>query len=152
MTDKASAPTAALETGSAPLNEAADSGELSAGADERGILDVRVRAIQHIAEKSALNVNGSVAHNSFLDKISGGGTPSAHVTMVGHSARIRITIATVWPSPVAKIGRQVQDGVRRDTARLAGVDIRTVDVHIRVLTPTQAGDGNNADSAGRRVQ
>jgi uncharacterized alkaline shock family protein YloU len=152
VTDKASAPAPALGTGSPPLNEAAPSGELSPGADERGILDVRVRAIQHIAEKSALNVKGSVAHNSLLDKISGGGTPSAHVTMVGHSARIRLTIATVWPSPVAKIGRQVQDAVRRDTARLAGVDIRTVDVHIRVLTPTQASGSNNAGSAVRRVQ
>lgn len=115
-------------------------------AAERGTLDVRIKALQHIVERIALGVHGSVAHETVLGRLRGNGTPNATVTMEGRSARVHIDVAVTWPCRVAEIAQDVRDTVLREATRLSGVDVRTVDVTVQTLTR------EDANQPERRVQ
>lgn len=125
-----------------PLREA----EPLASPAERGTLEVKTRAIQHIAEQAVRDTPGTVAHHSTLGRFVGAGTPKASITMEGARARISVDVAAVWPCDATAIATGVRDRVLTETARLSGVFIRTVDVSIEVVQPSEATD------VGRRVE
>ncbi|KYH45402.1 hypothetical protein [Branchiibius sp. NY16-3462-2] len=106
-------------------------------AAERGTLDVRAAAIEHLAEHIAQGVPGTVTHRSGLDKLRGRGFPNAQVTIRGAASWITLEIAVAWPGPVEKIAAHVRDQVRADTSRLSGSQVRRVDVTVHVLTADQ---------------
>lgn len=112
---------------------------------QRGTLDVRTVAIQHIVEHVASQVPGTVAHSAGLGKLLGKGYPSAEVDVRGSSTWIRLDIAVVWPTAIEQIAVQARDQVREQTARLSGSDVRRVDVTVHVLAADQV------DGTSRRV-
>lgn len=113
---------------------------------ERGTLDVRTRAIQHIVERAVLDTPGTVAHRGTLGKLIGTGSPRATITMEGRRARVDVDVAAVWPCPVTRIATDVRERVLREGARLSGVFIRTVDVTVHLV------GADDVDQQSRRVQ
>lgn len=112
---------------------------------QRGTLDVRTVAIQHIVEQVASRVPGTVAHSAGLGKLLGKGYPSADVDVRGSSTWIRLQVAVVWPTAVEEIAVRARDQVREQTARLSGSDVRRVDVTVHVVPADQV------DATSRRV-
>ena len=102
--------------------------------EDRGSLEVRLKAIRHVAEQVALHTPGVVRHSTVLGRVSGGASPRAEVTMRGRSARIELRVAVLWPAAVSAIAAQVRDEVRHETARMAGVHVETVDVEVYTVT------------------
>ncbi|WP_167736735.1 Asp23/Gls24 family envelope stress response protein [Nocardioides sp. 1609] len=114
--------------------------------DERGTLEVRVRAIQHVVEQTVLSTPGTVAHRTALGRLRGSNSPRADITMQGRSARVAVDVACVWPCHVAGIAARVRDTVRAEAARITGVHLHTVDVTVHTLGPAEV------DQERRRVE
>jgi len=127
--------TSAPETGTST-----GTGSQQIAPSERGILDVKTKAIQHIAEKAVLEIPGTVAHHSALGQFVGGGSPKANITMEGKRARVELDVAAVWPCNVTQISTDVRDRVLSEAARLSGVFIRTVDVTIHMVDAADTGN------------
>ncbi|MDQ2851377.1 MAG: Asp23/Gls24 family envelope stress response protein [Actinomycetota bacterium] len=107
---------------------------------QRGTLDVRTVAIQHIVERAASQVPGTVAHSAGLGKLLGKGYPSADIDVRGASTWIRLQIAVVWPTALEEVAARARDQVREHTTRLSGTDVRRVDVTVHVVAADQAND------------
>ncbi|WP_157559739.1 Asp23/Gls24 family envelope stress response protein [Nocardioides sp. Soil777] len=129
-----------------PPEEPAGPQLVAADPAERGTLDVRTKAIQHIVERAVLDTPGTVAHQGALGKLIGTGSPRASITMEGRRARVEVDVAAVWPSPVTRIATDVRDRVLHEAVRQSGVFIRTVDVTVHLVTP------DAVDHQQRRVQ
>ena len=81
--------------------------------DERGTLDLRVKAIQRIVEQVVRETPGTVSHRSTLGRLTGSNTPRATVSIQANSARVAVQVACVWPCPVAQVVARGIDA-RRD--------------------------------------
>lgn len=114
--------------------------------EQRGTLDIRTSALEHLVEHAVSEVPGTVRYRSGLDKLRGRGYPHADVDVRGSTTCIRLEIAIVWPTAVEDIATRARDRAREQTARLSGTDVRRVDVTVHVLSPDQV------DTTGRRVQ
>lgn len=110
------------------------------GAGQRGTLDVRTVAIQHIAEHVASQVPGTVRHTAGLGKLLGKGYPSADVDVRGSCTWIRLQVAVLWPTAIEDIAVWVRDRVHEQTARLCGSEVRRVDVTVHVVGAGQVQD------------
>lgn len=117
------------------------------GVDERGSLDIRTKALQHVVERVVLETPGTVAHASTLGRIRGAYTPKAEITRQGRAARVAVDVACVWPCRVADIATAVRDGVRAEASRMTGVHLVSVDVTIRALSASDLDQGER-----RRVE
>ncbi|GAA4672033.1 Asp23/Gls24 family envelope stress response protein [Nocardioides nanhaiensis] len=115
--------------------------------EDRGSLEVRLKAIRHVVERVALQTPGVVRHSTVLGRVSGGGSPHADVTMRGRSARIALRVAVVWPAPVTAVAAEVRDAVRSEAARLTGVHVETVDVEVYAVS-----DDDIDEPTRRRVE
>ena len=104
----------------------------------RGTLDVRVAALEHLAEHAATEVDGTVAYQSGLNKLRGRGYPHAQVSARGPASWITLDIAVAWPSSVEQVAAAARDHVRTETARLSGSDVQRVDVTVHVISADQA--------------
>ena len=102
---------------------------------ERGTLDVRTKAIQHIVERAVLDTPGTVAHQARWASSSAPRRPRDRHD-AGPPRPRQVDVAAVWPAPVTRIATDVRDRVMHEAARLSGVFIRTVDVTVHVVTPT----------------
>lgn len=113
-------------------------------AAERGTLEVRTRALQHLAEHAATQVRGTVAHTSRIGAL-GRGYPRADVSVESSRAWITVDVAATWPCRVTALAAEVRGSVRSETIRTTGTDVCTVDVTVHVV---DADD----DQQSRRVQ
>ncbi|GAA2012684.1 MULTISPECIES: Asp23/Gls24 family envelope stress response protein [Nocardioides] len=130
--------------------------------EDRGRLDVRTRALQHVVERAALEAPGTVSRRpamgsalgssvgSALGRLTGSGSPQATVTVHGARARVEVDVAAVWPCAVSDIAEGVRATVQRETARISGIDITTVDVTVHLVDPEPADD--HGHGRGGRVQ
>lgn len=105
--------------------------------DTRGTLDVRIAAIEHLAQHIAGEVDGTVPYRSGIDKLRGRGLPHAQVTAQGPSSWITLDIAVAWPSAVEHVAAAARERVRTETSRLSGSDVRRVDVTVHVISADQ---------------
>lgn len=110
---------------------------------ERGTLDVRVTAIRRIAERVSLDVPGTVRRSSTLGRVRGTDAPHADVRVSDRTARVTLRVACTWPSPMSAIAEEVRDRVLRETTRLSGVPVTSVDVTAVAVTP-------DPETTGRR--
>ena len=112
---------------------------------ERGTLDVRLKAVERVAELAALEVAGTVRHQGALDRVAGGGYPKVTTRVHGRSARITVQVACSWPAPVARLAERVRVKVLSQTTSLTGVHVASVDVTVHPITTTD-------DDYSRRVR
>ncbi len=104
------------------------------GVDERGTLDIRTKAIQHVVERVVLDTPGTVAHRTTLGRLRGAYTPKAEITRQGRGARVALDVACLWPCRVSEVAAAVRDGVRLEASRMTGVHLVSVDVTVHTLT------------------
>ena len=102
---------------------------------ERGTLDVRNRALQHLVERVALDVPGVVRRSAALGGL-GSGSPNADVRAQGDTARVVLSVDAAWPANVTELGERVRDRVLTEGTRLSGVRITSVDVTVHAVTET----------------
>ncbi|MDO9380759.1 MAG: Asp23/Gls24 family envelope stress response protein [Nocardioidaceae bacterium] len=140
------ADTSAPATRAEPFALSDATGGADRAPEERGSLDVRSKAVTHIAERAADEVEGTVRNASTLQKATGRGYPRASVRLDRNRAWIDLDVAVTWPAPAARIAQQVRDGVAARTTTLSGLDVRRVDVTVHVITQTED------DTPRRRVQ
>ncbi len=109
-----------------------------AGADrpveERGTLDVRGKAVEHIACQAALGVPGVVRHSPSLSALGAKTLPSASAAFRGSIAIVTLDVAATWPCRAEELATTVRDTVRAETTRLSGTDVTRVDVTMHVVT------------------
>ena len=108
-------------------------------AEDRGVLDLRLRAVRRIAEQVVRETPGTVAHRSRLGRLTGSGTPRADVVVSGGTARIEVEVSVVWPCAIGEVASHVRERVLAQTARQTGLHVARVDVTIRVV-PRDDGD------------
>ncbi|QIG42158.1 Asp23/Gls24 family envelope stress response protein [Nocardioides anomalus] len=116
-------------------------------AAERGTLEVRTKALQHVVERATLDVPGTVTQHRTLGGVLGSGAPRASVSVRGGRARIDVTVACGWPAPVARIAADVRTRVTEQATALTGVQVLSVDVTVQA-----ASDAAAADRQDRRVE
>lgn len=104
---------------------------------QRGTLNVRTIAIQHVAEHVASQVPGTVAHSAGLGKLLRQGYPSAQVDVRGSSTWIRLQVAVVWPTVIEEVAARAREEVREQTTRLCGSNVRRVDVTVHLVAADQ---------------
>ena len=115
-------------------------------AEDRGSLEVRHRALQRTIEHAAVQIPGTVTQHGALGRLTGSRLPKAEVTAEGSAVRVTLDVAVVWPGSVSGVATAARDTVRREAARLTGVQIRRVDVTVHAVDPT------GTDDIGRRVE
>ncbi|OZF03533.1 Asp23/Gls24 family protein [Rhodococcus sp. 14-2470-1b] len=112
-------------------------------ADERGHLEVRVRAVTRIAEITASRVDG-------VERVTGGLTsktlPRVEATVRDGKVRATVEAATRWPTPIAEVAARVRTSVADDLRKSSGLEVDTVDVVMRYVAPEKV------TSSGRRVE
>lgn len=101
--------------------------------EERGNLDVRTPAIAHTIEQIVLDVATVVRRASRTGL--GSGYPKASVTVHGSWASAEVDVAVTWPARVSEVAEQVRGLVVDRVEPLTGVQIRTADVTVHLVTP-----------------
>jgi uncharacterized alkaline shock family protein YloU len=126
-----------------------DTGAVSApvAPEVRGTLDVRVKALEHVVEEVVRQTPGTVSHTSTLRRLVRGGTPSASTTVHAGAARLDVRISCTWPCDVTRIATDVRERVLAETQRMTGVEVRSVDVAVEVISPDDLDDAGS-----RRVE
>lgn len=114
--------------------------------EERGSLELKTKALAHLAQHAAAEVSGTVRSGNAVRRTLGRDYPRASARMDGMQASIDLDVAVRWPAPVADIAGRTRDLVLQRTRDLAGIDIRRVDVTVHVVTD----DESTTDT--RRVQ
>lgn len=118
--------------------------ETRAAPEERGTLDLRLRAVERAARQAALDVPGSVRHEGLLARVNGG-LPRASVTLQAGSCHVEVDVAAVWPAPVADLAARVRTAVFEQTSRTTGAHVTAVDVTVHAVT------GGGTQPGHRRV-
>ncbi|MBD8606799.1 Asp23/Gls24 family envelope stress response protein [Aeromicrobium sp. CFBP 8757] len=118
-----------------------------APAEERGTLDVRTKALEHLVAHAALQVPGCVARPAGLHPLTRS-LPSASVTYRGSVAVADLHAAATWPCRVQELATTIRDTVRAEASRLSGTDIGRVDVTLHVVPVDEAV---GATTSPRRV-
>jgi uncharacterized alkaline shock family protein YloU len=106
----------------------------AAPAAERGRLEVRTKALAHIAEQAALEVPRTVSRRTTLGLL-GTTTPKATVSVHGDTARVEVSVACTWPAPLARVADEVRTRVAEQVAHLAGLTVTSVDVTVGAVAP-----------------
>ncbi|WP_299054874.1 Asp23/Gls24 family envelope stress response protein [uncultured Nocardioides sp.] len=115
--------------------------------EERGSLELKTKALSHLAQHAATEVSGTVRSGNAVRRTLGRDYPRASARMDGAQASIDLDVAVRWPAPVARIAQQTRDLVLRRTQDLSGIDIRRVDVTVHVVS-----DDDATTTETRRVQ
>ena len=131
------------------VETAADQGAIDqhTPAEDRGTLEVSVRAIERIVTHAADGVPGTVRHESVLQRLRRSSYPRADVTVRGARAWIDLDVAAVWPCRAERLADNVRRQVLAEAGELASVQIERLDVTLHVVAP-----GDLAGAEERRVR
>lgn len=110
--------------------------EQRAEADERGRLEISRTVLRKIAEHAADQDPDSARVRR---RIAGMGLgeqgASARLSGPDRALRIRLDVALRYPAPVRRTVESVRERVRDDLLRLAGCEVRSIDVTVSALVP-----------------
>ena len=108
-----------------------------APADDRGSLDVRAKAVEHIVANASLEVPGCVARPAGIQKLARS-LPSASVTFRGSVAIAELHAAATWPCRAQELASTIRDTVRAEASRQSGLEISRLDVTLHVVPADEA--------------
>ena len=103
-------------------------------AGERGRLELRDAAVEHLAERAALSVPGVVRHSSGLDRVTGRDLPRVEAEVSSGHARLAVEVAVAWPRPLAAVAAQVRQEVLDVVGRLTSLEVDRCDVTVVPVT------------------
>ena len=114
------APTATPETESAVPDN---------GAGDRGRLEISPRAIERIAEVTAVQVRGAIRREATL----GRGLPTAKAQLAGQRVRLDVELAVEWGYPLAELAAEIRGRVTRAITDLTGLGVDAVSIDISAV-------------------
>jgi uncharacterized alkaline shock family protein YloU len=107
---------------------------------DRGTLDVRERAVQHIVVAATLQTAGVHRHGSGLGKLAGRELPRASVEVAGNHVRAAVDIAVEWGRPLPAVAAEASHQVHDALSAQSGLIVDRVTVHVAtVIAPDGAG-------------
>ncbi len=95
---------------------------------ERGRTIVADRVVERIACFAAAEVDGVRSVGSSLESLVGRRYPKADADIAGNRARVVVSIAVTWPTPLARTSAAVRDQVLQRLRDYSGLEIDAVDV------------------------
>jgi uncharacterized alkaline shock family protein YloU len=106
--------------------------------EDRGRLDIHGAVLRKIAEHATDTVAGSARVTRRVAGL-GLGEHGAHARVSGpeRELRVRLDLALRYPAPVAETVRTIREHVDSELGRLAGCQVRSVDVTVSALVPDQ---------------
>lgn len=111
-------------------------------ADDRGSLDVRAKAVEHIVANASLEVPGCVARPAGIQKLARS-LPSASVTFRGSVAIAELHAAATWPCRAQELASTIRDTVRAEASRQSGLEISRLDVTLHVVPADEVAGTNH---------
>lgn len=109
--------------------------------DARGTLAIADRALTRITRQVTLGVPGVAPEESAgaVERTLGRLYPRVQWQRVVGRARVQVEVAITWPASAQRVTSEVQEAVRRELERQAGVEVLQVDVAVReVVRPASA--------------
>jgi len=118
------------EEANAPLPDPAD----------RGVLEVRDRAVANIVVAATLQSPGVHRHGTSLGRLAGRDLPRADVDVAGDHVRVHVDIAVEWGRPLGLVAAAARREVCDALAAQSGLSVDRVTVHVAtVIPPEQTG-------------
>ncbi|MEU4396781.1 Asp23/Gls24 family envelope stress response protein [Kribbella sp. NPDC023855] len=109
------------------------------GAGDRGRLEIAPRAIERIAEVTALQARGVLRREATL----GRGLPKAKAQLAGQRVGLVVELAVEWGYPLAELAAEVRGRVTRAVTDLTGLGIDAVSIDISAVElPSTANPAN----------
>jgi uncharacterized alkaline shock family protein YloU len=110
-------------------------------AGDRGRLEISPRAVERIAEATALEARGVLRKEATF----GRGLPAAKGQLAGQRVRLEVEVAVEWGYPLAALAAEIRGRIIRTVADLTGlrVDAASVDISAVELPETNIRPGNN---------
>jgi uncharacterized alkaline shock family protein YloU len=107
-------------------------------AGSRGSLEISPRAVERIAEATAVQAAGVLRQEATF----GRGLPKAKVQLAGQRVRVDVELAVEWGFPLADLAAEVRSRLNRTIATLTGLGVDSVSVDISAveLPDTHAKD------------
>ncbi|KGI66753.1 alkaline shock response membrane anchor protein AmaP [Mycolicibacterium rufum] len=125
------------ETGAAVLDSApvTDPGD-------RGSLQVRGRAIEHLVEAAVLTTPGVRRHGKALSGLIGHDLPRVDAVVAGDHVRTEVEIAAEWGRPLAALAADARSRITTALRDHAGLVVDGIAVHVAaVVTPEGRANG-----------
>ncbi|KMO72814.1 hypothetical protein BST22_21445 [Mycolicibacterium chubuense] len=126
------------ETGAAVLDAAApvtDPGD-------RGSLQVRGRAIEHLVEAAVLTTPGVRRHGKALSGLIGHDLPRVDAVVAGDHVRTEVEIAAEWGRPLAALAADARSRITTALRDHAGLVVDGITVHVAaIVTPEGRTNG-----------
>ncbi len=107
--------------------------ETVATTEDRGVLDVRKKAVESIVLHAASAVPGTVRVGGMVQRLRRSTWPSASVTLRGGRAWVDLHVAAAWPCPAERLADNVRRQVYTEAAELSSVHIERLDVTLHVV-------------------
>lgn len=107
---------------------------------ERGSLEIKHKAVEHLAVLAARSTESVTDRNPGLRVLGGRDLPTADVTINGTRVRAQVAVAVAWPSPLAKVAEKVRAAVARDLSELGIYTVDRVDVTVQCVPAETAAE------------
>ncbi|MEV8377701.1 Asp23/Gls24 family envelope stress response protein [Kribbella sp. NPDC056861] len=98
-------------------------------AGSRGNLEISPRAIERIAEATAVQADGVLRQEATF----GRGLPKAKVQLAGKRVRVDVELAVEWGFPLADLAAEVRGRLNRTIGTLTGLGVDSVSVDISAV-------------------
>lgn len=120
------------ESGAAVLDEAAPVTD----AGDRGSLQVRGRAIEHLVEAAVLTTPGVRRHGKALSGLIGHDLPRVDAVVAGDHVRTEVAIAAEWGRPLAALAADARSRITTALRDHAGLVVDGIAVHVAAVVTT----------------
>jgi uncharacterized alkaline shock family protein YloU len=100
---------------------------------ERGRLDIRDRAVEHLVAAATLTAPGVHRHGSGIGRLVGRELPRVTVDVAGDHVRATVEVAATWGQHLATVAAAVRDAITRTLATDGGLVVDGVTVHVAAI-------------------
>jgi uncharacterized alkaline shock family protein YloU len=104
---------------------------------DRGVLDVRDRAVANIVVAATLQSPGVHRHGTSLGRLAGRDFPRADVDVAGDHVRVHVDIAVEWGRPLGLVAAAARREVCDALATQSGLSVDRVTVHVATVIPPE---------------
>ncbi|MBX7454593.1 Asp23/Gls24 family envelope stress response protein [Mycolicibacterium sp. 3033] len=102
---------------------------------DRGSLEVRDRAIEHLVEAAVLTTPGVQRHGRALSNLVGHDLPRVDAVVAGDRVRTAVEIAAEWGRPLAALSADARNRITTALRDHAGLTVDSVTVHVAAIVP-----------------
>jgi len=100
---------------------------------QRGSLQVRGRAIEHLVEAAVLTTPGVRRHGRALTGLIGQDLPRVDAVVAGDHVRTSVAVAAEWGRPLAALSADARDRITTALGDHAGLVVDGITVHVAAI-------------------